>query len=410
MTLFRHVPTPRTIKGLCVGIGLAIIWLILRNAALETLSATAPGEALRFPPASGAALAAQGWSRILAAGGAADGGTRRLSREALQHEPSNASAIALAGMIASADGMFDRARPLMEAARDRDPRLASARYWLLDHDMRVGDFAAGLDEIGPALRLRAGTNDAVMALVMGLLGLPGGEAAVRAKLATAPSWRTDFFETEARLPDHARPLLALLGSLPPMADRDGDSREQRAVFSAAVVQDEENEAYRIWRARDARAATPGMVYDPDFRGLPGVAPFNWTLGKGDGATATIEPSGDPSGDGILNLSFEGAAPAMLAEQYILSTPGRSRFSFSFRARSSGEGGTARLAGQIRCSRGGAVLASITVMPAPSFAQYATDLAIPPACPAIRIQFRAAPADAPGRLDAQLTGVRLDRIG
>ena len=124
--------------------GLLVMWLVVRNAALELLSEREPTAAMGFLPAGSGALAADGWSRVATSGGRVDPVARRRAAEALRREPVNASALTLIGLAASADGRLDQARLLMEAARDRDPRLPAARYWLLDHDMRSGDYAAGL--------------------------------------------------------------------------------------------------------------------------------------------------------------------------------------------------------------------------------------------------------------------------
>jgi hypothetical protein len=392
-----------------VGLCLTLTWLVVRNAALDLFTDRGSTIPLQFIPAGSSALAANAWSRVVAAGGDVDPTSRRLASEALRREPVNASALALIGLAASADGRLDRARLLMEAARDRDPRLPSARYWLLDHDIRSGDYAAGLDEVGPALRLRPGTADAIMALVMGLLDVPGGPTSVRAKLATNPFWRADFFQTQAYRPGHAGPLLALLQSLPPASAPSDGLREQRAVLSAALIDGNPADAYRLWLSLTPHAdpGSPDAVYDADFRGLAGAPPFNWALTKNSDVSTTMLRVADLPEGHALALSYRGTTPTLIAEQYRLAEAGRYRF--QFRARRIGAGNFGQLVARLRCAISDRELVAVIADAGPTIGTYQAEFDLPISCPSLRITFMGEPGDRPGSMEMQVTGVQLTRI-
>lgn len=393
---------------IAIMMSLLVMWLVVRNAALELLSEREPTAAMGFLPAGSGALAADGWSRVAASRGGVDPVARRRAAEALRREPVNASALALIGLAASADGRLDQARLLMEAARDRDPRLPAARYWLLDHDMRSGDYAAGLNEIGPALRLRPGTGDAIMALVMGLLGIPDGARAVRTKLAENPFWRTEFFRTQAYQPGHAQPLLTLLRSLPPASDPANDAIEQHVVLTAALIGGSPGDAYRLWLSRPPGAGQvpPQAIYDPDFRGLAGTPPFNWALTQNDNASAAMRIAPDLPEGHALALSYRGTTSPLLAEQYRLADAGHYRFQLRAR-RISGESG--QLIAQLRCATGDRPLANLKIDPRTTMGAYQTGFDVPASCPALHIAFVGEAGDRPGSVEMQITGVHLVRV-
>lgn len=375
-------------------------WFIIRNAAIGLYAEERPTLALRFWPQDSGALAAASHDRIVASGGTVDARARMLARAALRAEPRSAPPLVLSGLAASADGDPLRAAALMRTAEALDPRDDVARYWLLDHDVRTGDYAAALDEVGPAMHLRAGTHDAILALVDGLLDVPGGYAAVRTKLASSPEWREDFFESQAAS-DPGR-LLGLLKAIPPQSDPSVSAHEWQAVLNALLAVGAYPQAYEGWRAFShlPQERLSGAIYDPLFVGLPGPPPFNWSLTRGADADARI-------GRRILSLSFSGGPATILAEQYALLAPGPYRFVLD--ARRTDDRNSHRLVARILCARDNAVLASIPLGTLPAWRRSSADLRVAPGCGAVRIQFIGL-ADRPSDMvHMQVAALRLTRI-
>jgi hypothetical protein len=382
----------------------AAAWLTVRNAALLLYADSAPLVAAWFWPAGGRALAAEARARIVAGDGMVDASARALALTALHHMPASAQPLMLMGLAASADGATARARTLMRVAEARDPRNDIVRYWLLDNAVRSGDYAAGLAEVGPALRLRAGTRPAVFALVAGMMQVPAAARAVRAELARDPDWRTDFFTMQATAATDATPLMRLLASLPPPHDPDAARLEQQAVLSQMVDQGHYAAAYQAWRKlvplRNERdvLGPPGSIYDPDFAGLPRSAPFNWRLSSHGGTTAAMEGH-------TLAIAVNGDEPAVLAEQYTVAPPGA--YVFALRARRIGPAAGAHLAARLRCANDNSELAALTLdRAATQFAPFAASLTIPAGCGAVRVEITAAPDLGVGPVRMQITDVRL----
>ncbi len=347
--------------------------LAIRGAADGLFEVRRPALAAAFWPASAEALANLAQARIVAAGGSVDATARALSTAALQRSPASATPLVLAGLAASERGDMATAESLMLAARARDPRDATVCYWLLDHFVRNGRYAAAMAQVGGAIRLRDGAAAPVFALVATLAAIPAAREAVRAELATDPFWRNGFFQGQATVADPAS-LLALLQSIPPARDPAAARLERQAVLRAMVDRGAYASAYAAWLAflPPAQRPMPGAVYDPDFAGLEGPPPFNWRLQTGDDTAVAIGTHG-------LSIAYAGEQAAVLAEQYLVVPPGAYRLSIAAR----GHGASDRLVTRVVCARDASVLASI-----PASTSQSTNVAISPRCGAVQLQIAA----------------------
>ncbi|UZK69019.1 hypothetical protein OKW76_13450 [Sphingomonas sp. S1-29] len=397
----------RWVRIVAAACALGLAWLAVRQAALGQWQTTRPELAAAFAPAGGTALANLAQARIIAAGGGVDAEARELIARSMRSAPGNAAPAMLAGLAASADGDAARARVLMTIARNRDPRADIARYWLLDHHIRRGDYRAALAEVGPAMRLRPGTREPILALVAALLDDPRGADAVRSALATDPDWRGEFFAGRAGAGSDPLALLALLTRLPRARDPVAADTEQRAVLRAAVEQHHYAAAHRAWRsfvpAAHRRAST--TPYDPNFAGLPGPLPFNWTTGDNAAGEATIAPVPDLPEAGAMTLAFHGATPAVLTEQLVLAAPGPA--TLSLRSRMTGADPVGRIVARVRCAHDDMLLAEMPLATVGGPIQrFAASFAVPPRCNAVRLQFVGEPGERFGEVRIQVTGVDL----
>ncbi|UUL82472.1 hypothetical protein [Sphingomonas qomolangmaensis] len=397
----------RPVRMLAVVCAIGLAWLAARQAALGHWQAREPALAMAFAPAGGAALTNLAQARIVAAAGAVDTEARELIARSMRSAPGSAAPVMLAGLAASADGDDARARALMTIARNRDPRADIVRYWLLDHHIRRGDYRAALAEVGPAMRLRPGTRELILALVAALLADPRGADAVHAALATDPDWRGDFFAVRAGTGTDPLALLALLSRLPRARNPIAADTEQRAVLRAAVEQRHYAAAYRAWRSflPAVRRRASAMPYDPNFEGLPGPLPFNWTTGDNAAGEASITPAPDLPEAGAMTLAFHGATPAVLTEQLVLAAPGPA--TLSLRSRMTGADPVGRIVARVRCAQNDMLLAEMPLATVGGPIQlYAASFAVPPRCDAVRLQFVGEPGERFGEVRIQVTGVDL----
>jgi tetratricopeptide (TPR) repeat protein len=391
-------------RNAVIAVALACSWLTVRNAAIRTYGETSPDTAAVFRPASAVALAAIAQRRFVASRGAADPETVRLTHAALRAYPAGALPLILAGLAASAHGEADRALRLMRMARARDPREAIARYWLLDHYIRGGEYDAGLDEIGPALRLRPEAGPAIFALLAGLNDLPGADDAVARALARDPDWRAAFFAARSVAGAQPLALLRLLRRIPPARDPSAAAAEQRSVLFAAVQSGAYDEAYAAWRRflPASGSAKPGTVYDPTFRGLPGPEPFNWIIQRTGESRAIMTPAG-PSGPSGLDVSSFSTARTIVAEQYV-TVSGRQTLSVGVAAGAVPQGVTTA---RVACARNDATLVELPLVPGPVPRRGTASFTVPAVCGAVRVQIVASPGDTPGRTSVRITEVRID---
>ncbi len=383
---------------------IVLAWLILRNAAQGT---TNPAQVEAFWPASGAALAGDARARIVAAGGRVDTHARALIRTALLRSPAADAPLVLAGFAAGEDGDLRRARALMTAAVMRNPRNDAARYWLLDHAFRTGDYAAGMAQIGPALRLRDGTREPIFALIAGVLAIPAAATAVRTTLATDPDWRADFFRTQATAGTDPATLATLLLALPRSPHPETARVEQRAVVYAAIDHGRFARAHETWRALLPADSPPQTttLYDPSFDGLSGTPPFNWSF-QPDGATsATLVAAAGPPRHSALAITYPGTDTAVIVEQYALVRPGT--YALSVRGRRVGDSVDARVAVRVRCASDDALLSKITVPDHPTTTRRTAPVMVPPGCAAVRVQFVGEPGASVGVVRVLIDAVHLD---
>lgn len=387
-----------------------LAWLAVRAGIQSEYGGRNPALAMAAWPADGRSLAAASRQRIVSADGQVDAQARALYRSALARDPLLAEPVTMAGLDASADGDLEQAERLMLVARTRNPREPIARFWLLDHYMRTGRYAEGIREAGAAMRLRGEAREAVLNVLAALVEIPAGRAALRDELVKRPWWRQAFFVATTTFDPNPVNALALLQSLPRNPDRDAARQEQRAVLLSLVNKERYDTAYAAWREMVPATYRSRIapVYDGNFAGWPGPAPFNWNLVQSNDGTAQMIRAADLVTSSALDVRYFGSNTTLIAEQVTVVPPGPWRLSMQARRRSSGPVG-GRLGMEVRCARGMSVLASLPLENlAGELRTYATNFAVPADCPALRLRLTGVPGDVFSEVEAQITGVALSR--
>lgn len=400
----RYVPDARA-RWLILGAAVALAWVSARAAVQSSTSTSDPETAAAIGPANGQTLVTMAQQRIAAASGEIDDPTRALIRTALAREPMLTEPLVLAGLDAANAGDGDRAERLMLAARGRDLRSPLVRFWLLDHFVRTGKYAEALDEVGPAIRLQPDAITAIMTVLAAMADTDKGNKALAAKLASRPFWETSFFQTAA---NNTTPeaLLTLLSKLP-AANRALD--EQRAVFLALVNSGKGARAYQSWRSFLPAAYRPRAqgIYDGDFAGWPGAAPFNWTLTSDDIGAARMVRAGDLPQSTALDVRYFGSTSGILASQYIVVPPGSYNLKLLARSRSkSATGGRLNL--ELRCLRS-EVLTTLPLDPLTAqLKAFTAPVSVPAGCDLMTAQLVGVPGELFSEVEAQITGMSLTR--
>lgn len=381
-------------------------WFSLRNALHTLIEREYPLMGAAISPASPVSQATMALNRVTNYGGTVDRVAHRLAVDALHRAPLMADPLIVAGMEASALDDVQRARAAFEEVKRRDPRSVIARYWLFDYYLRSGLYAEGIAEAGPLIRLQPASATPVTAILTALLDVPEARPALVAALRSRPVWRQEFFRQMG-----ANPRLTAVGAellaLSTAGAETGGARDQQAVIRSLVRRGDYAGARALWMQllpAESGARAVG-VYDGDFEGWPGAAPFNWRLsGERSGVVRRLGAGGEGKG---LGIRHDANRAAMIAEQLIMPAPGPHALRFTVQAREEQSQGDGGIAAVVRCAAGNARLgAAVAPHPATTPATQTLSFTMPATCPAALVQFAVKPGVTPGPLDVVLSNVVL----
>lgn len=311
--------------GLVAVLALVLATLVVRGAAIGALSDTRPDLALKIAPGDPTSL-------IAASGYVAQVDTpptpaqsamllRAAAGDPLYPEPYLASAVA-----ASAYARGDRTIALAQAARARDPRVLATNALLLREYARAGDLPAAVATMNTLAALSGDVGPALAASLSKLADDPQGSRVIAAALHQNPHWRT-FFVRQANGPGQSLAFQTLIRT--PAGISDAETRQDRSSFLSQLVQaGKYQQAYLAWVnfLPPAQTGNVTAIYDGDFRGLPGLEPFNWSLIENEAATAERRSDSSLPGHRALDVNFFGNNPASIANQTLLVAPGSYHFS------------------------------------------------------------------------------------
>lgn len=220
------------------------------------------------------------------------------------------------GTVAEMAGDRDRAERLFLAARNRNPRSEAARYFLADRYLKTNRILPGLIEMGALARLSQKASQPLAPALAAYARSPGAIAELRRYFAVSPAVRDSTLALLAEDARNARLVLALAPEPQPGAP---PADWQGRLVQSLVTAGDYKGAEAMW-ARIAGVANRGLVYNPQFRDLPGPPPFNWNYASGSSGVA------EASGSGGLDVIYYGRVDVTLASQLLRLAPGRYRLS------------------------------------------------------------------------------------
>ena len=152
----------------------------------------------------------------------------------------------------------------------------------------------------------------------------------------------DYLAADGRDPDL---ILALAGDGDRAGDRSLPPAWQQKLLESLVERGDVQRAYLLW-ARFSGVGTDdqpsALIYNPLFKDLPGLAPFNWRFPESNAGVA------ERSGSSGLQVQYYGREDARLVEQLLVLPPGRYRLSSRVEGKVAPESG--KLAWQLTCDR------------------------------------------------------------
>jgi len=389
---------------LLVLVTLFALWFNVRATLFRWLERDYPLFGQVFSPPSPVSQALISLNRASAKNGLADPLTRDLLESALRRAPVLADPFIVAGLDASAHDDFARAERLMEEAKRRDPRAIIPRYWLFDNYLRNGNYALGIAEAAPLIRIQPSAMPAAVAVLTALLQVPEARPVLATALRTRPVWRSAFFQQASASPSLRDQAVALLRDITPNGQA-STGRDQMSLMRAMIRDGRYGDAHALWlRALppENRNQTSGL-FDGGFTSRKGFPPFGWWFPKaGAGVTQVIEAP-DASSKSGLAIRSRGDRATLVAEQLVLAKPGPVRLSFATRALNDEAASSAGLKVELRCGLKGKLLASRVIG---TFTQklenYSVAATVAPECGVLLVRVSVAPSIEPGPLYALLT--------
>jgi hypothetical protein len=315
-------------------VGLAV--LILRIALVEVLPA---------PFAAASSVAPD--HPVLTLAAAELSGEQAPSNVLLRHIPATARQAPLASepFLASAAASVSRgdnarAVELLEEARHRDPRDPAVRLLLMQQYVAQRRIVEATDELVSLTRLMPDGYELIVAHLAQLAADPSTSEATKQALADKPSLDSvlQYLAT-----NHADPEL-ILSFAEKRRATDGPAPQWQATLVRNLVEGGEiRKAYGLWQSfyQVNASARSNMVYDPEFRTLPGQPPFNWWLASGEIGAA------EGSRDGALEVDYFGRSSGTLAEQLLMLTPGT--YTLTMQAEGAEREDTSRLGWTVTCA-------------------------------------------------------------
>jgi len=374
-------------------------WWVVKTSAVDAFRsapvlahAVAPGH-----PAPRLAIAADGIELSM---DRADPARQQAAAEALADAPLAAEPFLLAGLAAATSGREAEGQALLEEARRRNPRLRDARLFLLDRYLRQGKIDEAGIELAALRRLVPGVANALAPQLAALVRDERTGAQLIRVLSSDPHVQQAVLARLATTGADPDLILRIARASPTATTRDG-LPWQRQLLAALVQRGDMARALRLWRDFAGLPAGPDekAVHDGRFQGLPGAAPFNWSINSGSAGIAERIPA--PA----LQVEFYGRETTELAQQLMVLRPGRYRL--RFKAEGNAKGDDSRLAWRIFC-RGSAtpfaqfVLRDITAAPK----VIGGDFTIPAGCAAQSLRLTGIAGEFPGIQLASITDVQV----
>jgi hypothetical protein len=154
---------------------------------------------------------------------------------------------------------------------------------------------------------------------------------------------------------------------------------------------------------DLRSAN-AYIFDPDFKGFKGVQPFVWSFRDTAAGRAEIAKNGQ----GDLDVSIFGGAPAVLAEQLLALPAGSYRLSSSGSSDSGIKSG--KIFWRITCLPSDRDIVTLDLAKLqPMLTRFNASMSVPASgCDGQRLSLMAEPGDVTSPSDLQLHSVEISR--
>ena len=332
---------------------LVLLVLILRVSVADAILQAAPGPAIVLSPHHPEARLDLS-TLALTLAGSPEPWREAAAREAFERNPLSEVPFLLAARRDMMEGNGESADGLIAVALRRNPRSRLALLLQLERDVRTGRMESLAARMAVLSRLSSDAGALLVPQLARMAAFPSTRDAVREVLAGDSRLRERVLEQLAQSGAEPELVLELAGD---------EARRPRAtvpewvkkLLDSMVARGQVAQARELWIRQTGISAEAGRepVYDADFAGLPGPAPFNWNLEtSADGYAERLR--GTPG----LQVEYYGRRDARLASQLLLLEPGTYRL--SFQAEGQSEGDDTRLAWTVGCLANEQILGEVPI--------------------------------------------------
>jgi hypothetical protein len=363
-------------------LALPLVWLTAAVSAANIIRMIRPEAALSFMPfdARSKARAAEQQIAALRGPGPRLDEAGRLARQALERDPTIASAWRSLGLVAAVRNEADADR-LFRTSEGVSRRDVPTQLWLIEDSVRRNDIPGALRHYDVALRTSDTSYDLLLPILVRALDRNGIVAPLATLLRTDPPWRRWFFVKMTEQPPagaNAARLLELAGR--------PESVEERALVAHLVeiyaVNRQYGSAMRIYRVlRLNPAAGSALVRNGGFDQDNQVPPLDWKLEPGGDLGAEQQRSDNGDAGRVLQVYSASGAGGVVASQLLLLPAGR----YQLDARSGASSGVqpASMQWQILCAHDQAIkLVELTAPTNLAAGQgHQAEFSVPASCPA-----------------------------
>lgn len=371
---------------------------VVRNAAVGALAEDKPHSAANFWRGHPAVEAQLGMTEIAAATGKGrpvPQSALDLLRKSARAAPLAAQPFLVRGVEAQLAGNGELARAAFIAAERRDPRGLAAHYFLAEQDLRSGDVAHGLNELGVLARLAPNGPLAVAPYLAKFARDRRHWPALRALFKREPAVADFALANLTADPANAATIVAL--SEPAKAGT--TSAWLAPLLDSMTAAGDYAKARALW-ATSAKVGAAGgdSLFDPAFSDPGPPPPFNWAL------TSSSVGLAERRRGGSLHAIFYGQQDGALARQLLVLRPGKYRVAMRV------AGDPARIAAlkwSVTCAKAQAPVASVSLAVA---ARQAWTFAVPASCPAQWFELAGEADDVAQQADVTISALRMVRIG
>lgn len=304
-----------------------------------------------------------------------------LGREALVRAPFDVRALRIVGLTEARADHPTAADDILTLAGNWSLRDGPTHAWLVDHRLRLGDYASSFAHADTLVRRREDIRPQVFRVFT--LAAINDRArvlpVVTRLMAARPPWRQAYLDSLYTSTDGlqvAAALAVMLQSGPAPL-----SNAELRQFYLQLIDKGQIQALRTVRERLNRPPSTTVVTNGGFDDPDAPEPFQWRLAQQSGVIAEIVPDDLRPTDPALRVEYDGFSPARMAEQLIFLAPGRHRLTAQARAESGDP--AAQLAWTITCAPGDLAILAAPSTPADATAWKAlsADFTVPTSCPA-----------------------------